>query len=430
MSNLLQDALDRTLLLMRDELVPETPDVKLLAALTDTTVTLVADRQNLVSHSAQTAFVTLALLLARSGHRVHLVAPDVTLNYIQPPLRAGQIVDALVSCGADILPGYAFEVGLPVREVDLCVAFGDSPPLGRARRVVFLTASDWSARIGKTGERWPLLSVNPFGGMAASGFAAAEVFKLAMTKLRRFWRDPGMGRDMFKPVGEFRFELAPTMTLLPRDLENFDLVSAGAITHSVLYALARIPGVQGYGRVFDDDTNALTNLNRYMLLLGRFLREAKVSHLADFDLGGIRLDPVEARYHSKAHFVQPIPGRVLVGVDDIPTRWEAQMLSPNWLGVGATTHWSAMASCHNPRGACAGCLHPRDDRDAANIPTVAFVSFWAGLMLAVYFVREIAKSPASASEQQTYLTPFRPESWWRSPVAIHARCPVHARRAA
>lgn len=430
MSNPLRDALDRTLLLMRDELSPELPDARLVAALTNTAVTLVADGQNLMSHSAQTAFVTLALLLARSGHRVHLVAPDVKLAYIQPPLRVGRLIDGLLCCGADILPGYEFAVGPPAQDVDLCIVFGDSRPVGGARRVMFVIANDWSARIGKMGERWPLLSANPCGGMAASGFAAAEAFKIAMTKLRRFWRDPAMGRDLFKPVEEFSFDLAPATTPLPRNLGNFDLVSAGAITHSVLYALSRIPGAHGHGRVFDDDMNALTNLNRYMLLLSRFLGEAKVNYLAEFDLGGIRLDPVAARFHSTAHFAHPVPKRVLVGADHIPTRWEAQMLSPSWLGVGATTHWSAMASCHNPRSACAGCLHPRDDSDVGNIPTVAFVSFWAGLLLAVYFVREIAMSPTSINEQQAYLTPFRPESWWRSPVAIHAQCPIHGRRAA
>lgn len=126
--------------------------------------------------------------------------------------------------------------------------------------------------------------------------------------------------------------------------------------------------------------------------------ERKVNHLADFDLGGIRLDPIAARFHSKAHHVHPLASRVLVGADHIPTHWEAQMLSPHWLGIGATTHWSAMASFHDPRSACAGCLHPYDDPDDRSIPTVAFVSFWAGLLLAVYFVRELVGAPSGHAE--------------------------------
>ena len=66
----LREALDRTLLLMRDELVTETPDAALVDALTATQIALVADEHTLGSLSAQTAFTTIAMLCARSGHRV------------------------------------------------------------------------------------------------------------------------------------------------------------------------------------------------------------------------------------------------------------------------------------------------------------------------------------------------------------------------
>jgi hypothetical protein len=65
----LRQALDRTLLLMRDEIVESAGDDTLLAALTGTRVALIADAANIASHSAQTAFVTAALLMARSGHQ-------------------------------------------------------------------------------------------------------------------------------------------------------------------------------------------------------------------------------------------------------------------------------------------------------------------------------------------------------------------------
>jgi hypothetical protein len=78
--------------------------------------------------------------------------------------------------------------------------------------------------------------------------------------------------------------------------------------------------------------------------------------------------------------------KVLVGVDDIPTRWNVQLQQPHWLGIGATTHWDAMAAYHEQGLACAQCLHPRDDPTTALIPTVAFVSYFAGLLLACYFL--------------------------------------------
>src|SRR5207249_74234 len=90
----LRAALDRTLLLIRDE-VDDASDEVLLDALMSTKVSLVADADNLASHSAQSAFVTAAMLMARSGHEVHLIAPNLALKGHQPPLPAGNIIDSL-----------------------------------------------------------------------------------------------------------------------------------------------------------------------------------------------------------------------------------------------------------------------------------------------------------------------------------------------
>ena len=115
---------------------------------------------------------------------------------------------------------------------------------------------------------------------------------------------------------------------------------------------------------------------------------------------------------------------VLVGVDDIPTRWNVQEEYPRWLGIGATTHWAAMASYHQRGLACARCLHPRDDPATGPIPTVAFVSFFAGLELACYFLRTLAGEHVPPSEQYTYLSPLHPGRIWRSPVAVRVDCPT------
>ncbi|MFM9701341.1 hypothetical protein, partial [Streptomyces europaeiscabiei] len=63
----LREALDRTLLLMRDEVRADVPDTVLMEALTGTRIALIGDQTNLASHAAQTAFVTAAILMARSG---------------------------------------------------------------------------------------------------------------------------------------------------------------------------------------------------------------------------------------------------------------------------------------------------------------------------------------------------------------------------
>ena len=114
---------------------------------------------------------------------------------------------------------------------------------------------------------------------------------------------------------------------------------------------------------------------------------------------------------------------VLVGADDIPTRWEVQNQRPRWLGIGATSHWAAMASYHEPGLACARCLHPRDELTTEPIPTVAFVSFCAGLELACYFLRAKAGIAGQLAGQCTYLSPLRAEHIWRTPVAVRTDCP-------
>jgi hypothetical protein len=87
---------------------------------------------------------------------------------------------------------------------------------------------------------------------------------------------------------------------------------------------------------------------------------------------------------------------VLVGVDDIPSRWFTQEQEPLWLGVAGTSHFSAMVSEHVPGGVCAGCVHPRNESEAAvdgstEIPTVSFTSLAAGALLAYRLLANVTR---------------------------------------
>jgi hypothetical protein len=102
-----------------------------------------------------------------------------------------------------------------------------------------------------------------------------------------------------------------------------------------------------------------------------------------------------------------------------------QQAKPEWLIIGATGHWSAMASFHSEGLACARCLHDKDDPDNGLIPTTACVSFWAGLLAAAYLARHAVGQPIPINEQQqVYLSPFRPESVFLSGVAFRKDCPI------
>jgi hypothetical protein len=420
----LREALDRTLLLMRDEVEDDVDDDTLLAALTETGVALIADQANLVSHSAQTAFVTSALLMARSGHRVHLLCPDIPLLGPQPPLAAGRLLTELMRTGADLLPGVPFKAEQSTGEIDLAIALGDSEIPIDARRRFRLNAESWRGRLEREGDcvRWQAGSW-PLGGMAAAALAGPEAFKVAMRKLKRIMRNPARLETVFAESADLEFALAPPDTPMCNALGGFDCVSGGAIVHVVLYVLARIPEVMGRSRVIEPDRADLTNLNRYMMLLRSHRNARKAEDLALACAGtNLIIEPVNERYDQDGPDSIKLGSSVLVGVDDIPTRWFVQRANPKWLGIGATTHWSAMASFHEAGMGCAECLHPVDDPSNGPIPTVAFVSFWAGILTATYFLRHLGGQPAPANEQQIFVTPFRTENAVRSGVPRRREC--------
>jgi hypothetical protein len=261
--------------------------------------------------------------------------------------------------------------------------------------------------------------------MVAAGLAAAEAFKTSMRTLAHAARNPARMETVFAPATNVVFALAPEGTPFIRQLGTFDCISGGAIINAILYALARVPGVEGRARVIEPDTADTSNLNRYMLLQRSHLKENKARDLAAILAGcGLTIDPVPKRYEpAQLPSLLPLAASVLVGVDDIPTRWLVQRAGPDWLGVGATTHWSALASFHADGLGCAECLHPADDPGNAPIPTVAFVSFWAGLLTASFFLRHRAGQTIPASEQQIYLTALRPEQPSRSAVPHRRGCP-------
>ena len=421
----LRDALDRTVLLMRDHVAATASDDALLRALTGTEVVLVGDEGSLSGHAAQTSFATAAQTMARSGHAVYLDAPDVELVLPQPPLEEARLVSGLLHLGEDLLPGVAFRTGTPPRELDLAVLVGDAPWQGAARQVIRLGASDWAGWFGNgTGASGWSATAWPVGALTAAAFAAGEAFKCAMRKLAAHAVCADVFEDTFAASADGRSELAPAATPKATDLRRFDCVSGGAITHAVLYALSRVPGAHGRARVIEPQTSDLSNMNRYMLLRRSCCGTAKADHLAALALG-IKIEAVPSRYDTTtARALGPLAPAVLVGADHIPTRWAVQRAWPKWLGVGSTTHYSLVASFHRRGLGCAGCLHPVDHPADGDIPTVAFVSFWAGLLLAAYYLRHLVGQDAFLAEQHVSFTPMRSTSASFGPVAPIAACPV------
>lgn len=428
------NALARTVLLLRDHIPRSTPNSVVVDALTAVRVVLAGDRENLASPNAQHALATAALLVARSGAQVRLEIPDdVPLLGPQAPLRGERFGPALSLALQDLIPRPFRESPISRGIVDAAILIGDTRWRGRAHRILRLQADAWAGSIADsgTGSRWGAPD-SPFGALASAGLAAGEVFKAAVRPLRRHAADPVEFDLIFTPTTSALVRLAPADTALPNaSLGRFDLVSGGAIIQAALYALCRIPGVRGRARVIEPERGDVTNLNRYALLLHSRLKAFKALDLAAWStsgaLGGITIEPIVARYDDAlVPEVAPLAPAVLVGVDDIPSRWAVQAARPSWLGIGATTHYSSMASFHTSETACAQCLHPHDDPNNEAIPTAAFVSHWAGLWLASMFARAQTILTIPMDQQSIFMTSLRSESKasvWFSPVPRRVGCP-------
>lgn len=414
------EALDRTILLCRDYVADSVSNEEIVRAL-QRRVLCVADEETARSHSGQTAIFTLAALLARMGMQVSVDAPEASLVAAQPPFIGKTLHSAVNSGSGQIFPGVT--IGLSdTQEPDLLFIIGT----GKSRHKVpcwWLTGTDWSGALvdsERAAKCW--LTEWPIGAMTSALLGAGEAFKYAMRRLqlrhsedRIFFEASHACAWTFDPV-----QLSPS----PLDLGRVDIVSAGAITQATLYVLLRLPNVLMNGRIFDDDHTAVSNLNRNMLTLVRDLGP-KVDVVARCAAPNILLTPIPRRF-TATH--APLGNRVLVGVDDIPSRWTVQRHSPGWVGVSGTSHFSISSSAHRPGDPCSACLHPVDDAlPAGPIPTIAYVSLWAGISLAVRLVREALRQPYPTDRQHLWLTPLRmdqPHAAIWSPVPPHPICPA------
>ena len=423
------DALNRMILLCRDYVASELSDVQIAQAFQQMRVLCVADRTNLSCHSAQTALVTLVSLLSRMGMQVELRIPEFAMCRAQPPFDGSEIRSALISASNRLLPHATIASAAEGNAVDVVFSLGFSEVDYRTVPVWRMSGADWSGSINSAGgERTPMWTTEwPIGGMVSAVLAANEAFKFAM---RRLPLRQTSDQIFFEPATacSWDFGALSLATNGSIDLGRVDFISGGAITQAVLYVLTRLPGAKMVGRVLDDDSTALSNLNRNMLSMVDDVDVSKVDVIVSRCSAHFPLDPVAQRFEpSRGTKIQLAP-RVIVGVDNIPSRWAVQREARGWVGVGGTSHFSISSSSHAMGGPCSGCLHPLDDPDQSNpIPTVSFVSFWAGLATAVRLIREALGSGYPAPRQHLWLSPLRLDqrhaAIW-SPVPPLRNCPV------
>jgi hypothetical protein len=426
-----EHALDRTArLISMDLFAGKAPAGQVIDGLLGTTVLLRADQANLSSPNGQTALCTLFSQIAMMGIGIDLDIPDVPLLIPQPPLKGKRLRPALLDYADDLIPGSRCGTGLG--GTDLAFALGASA--AGHPRVVRVTGGDWSCAIGPAGQtpprRWE--GTWPVGAMLAAASAAPEALRAALQRIA--------SASGCEPTAEFRTspgrpaKVDLSCRAIPAgrlDVGHVDVISGGAVTNATIYALLRIPGLSAFLRVLEPETLDLTNLNRYPLARRSDVGTAKTTVLEGHSRGRFRISGIQDRFDdSWPGLLGRLAPRVLIGADQIPARWAVQRAAPRWLQVSGTSHFFTMSSSHRPDGPCAGCAHPRDEQGDDPIPTISFVSLWAGILQAVDLLNEASSRETAGGYTMCYpfgLSGTRPLI--QGKLSPAANCPVHCRAA-
>jgi hypothetical protein len=420
------EQLDRTILLCRDYVADGLNGREICDRFQSVKVLCVSDLANLRSLSGQTALVTLVSLLCRMGMRVGLDIPEVSMLAPQPPLSGSFLREALLVSSETLIAGATVGCHSSFRP-DLVFVLGDTKFVGNRSFCWRVIGSDWWGALATENAIGlpPWTAKWPIGSMVGAALGANEALKFALRGLPMRDETNRVYLETSKSCG-WDFGAIP----LPEnglDLGNVDFISAGAISQASLYALLRLPNVRMRGRIFDDDVTGPSNLNRNMLTLVSDVYSQKVELVARRCGTKLCLEPIATRFVANG-FEGTLAQRVLIGVDHIPSRWEVQRHTRGWIAVGGTSHFNISCSSHRPGEPCCGCLHPVDDSDVVDpIPTVSFVSFWAGLASVVRLIREALGASYSLERQHLWLTPLRMDqrhaAMWL-PVAPRKDCPV------
>jgi molybdopterin/thiamine biosynthesis adenylyltransferase len=210
---------------------------------------------------------------------------------------------------------------------------------------------------------------------------------------------------------------------------SLDLISGGAINQGVLFALGRLPQLAGRCRVIEFDLLEASNLNRYPLATSADVGSPKAQLTTRAASDEFIITPTAARLDAAtAATLAPFADRILVGVDRISIRWEAQRQAPDWVWVGGTSHLEGFIWTHPAGEACAGCANPtnHDDDNPDPIPTISFVSGLTGTLLAYEFLAA-TDGDQPPHQRALAIAPFNlsgGQPVHRDALRANAQCPV------
>jgi hypothetical protein len=413
-------ALDRTALLIGQDLLGGRVSKEIIVqGLSGTTAQIVAPAEQVATPAGQTVVVTLALHLAMCGISIDLQVADADLEAPQPPLAGTALREALANHIAATWPwidlrerphpDVRFIIGSTTSNTptDIVVSGGtEHVAVGPAAQV---QGGAWTGT-------WPIAPIAA-GTAAASLAVRSAVHQIALAA--------GGSDGLVLPASQV-IDLTIPRRHGPVAIGDVPMISAGAITNGLLFALLRVPGIRGLLEVFDDDRLEITNLNRYVLARADQLGELKALGLGTYSNSDLTILPHPERYTPGA---SAGARRILVGADDIEVRWAAQHDVDEWLGIGATSHLFSEVTTHATGGPCAGCVHRAVDAVPEMIPTISVISGWAGLLLANELLQCVAGDTRSRLLSSWPLGLGGPNSHSEAHTSFSPRCALACREA-
>jgi hypothetical protein len=422
------EALSRTTRLINQEIFDGRADEPAIArGLAASTIRLTADEANMACRGGQAALITTFQLIARMGIGVELAIPDAPLIAQIPPLCEPSLRAALVELGDDLIPGNI--VRTSPGQAELTFVFGDSTcPETDA---VHVLVADMSCSLIQTDAPTRIACHLPLGGLAAGAAAAAIALEAALPQIelaagiqRTQQRRPSAGPPVKIDLAALFPDLGGGQIRLPEEL-TIDAISAGAITNAFVAVAVWLLQASTNVRIFDDDVAEVSNVNRCPHIRRSDDQKPKVEVLRASSTPLLRITGEQLRFTSDtAQQLQPFSDHVLVGVDDIPSRWRVSETEPKSLYVGATTNREAIVTNHHPGEPCAGCAHPDPAVEEEFVPTISFVSFWGGLLQACALLTEL-QQPQRARRVTVFPFALGERSWFLShELPYGARCAI------
>ncbi|WP_162428189.1 E2 ligase fold family C protein [Pontibacter pudoricolor] len=266
------------------------------------------------------------------------------------------------------------------------LVIGEVPGFDAQQTCIYIGSQNWVAFYSSNKAQSCHDTNNPFGAGCAVCFGAANVFRyIFREELGNASPDTEFCFSAFSQrlveKGEFEPNLPSSLSV------DFTLIGTGAIGNAVIWSLLELQGLCGRITVVDDQTVALSNLQRYILMLQEHVEQQKVSVIRNLleKHSELQVEPLQLKWQNAANTLDKEQIKLVVtAIDTTQERLEIQSLLPKeilnaWTspeGIGISRHLNFTEDV------CLSCLYlPRhkiksnSEKIAASLGNIALEPF-------------------------------------------------------